>query len=159
MRTFLILFMFALSYLNMHSQSTSEENAVKTVIDTFFEGLHKGDSTIVSSTLKSDIKIQTTFTNKEGVKILRDQSRADLLKGIAGKKKEDVYFEKLLSYDIKIDGNLASVWTPYEFYYNERFSHCGANSFQLFNDNGKWKIIFLVDMRKRASCKVGEVKK
>ena len=61
-----------------------------------------------------------------------------------------VNFEKLLLYDIKIDGNLASVWTPYEFYFNEKFSHCGANSFQLFNNNGKWEIIYLVDMRKRA---------
>ena len=60
---------------------------------------------------------------------------------------------------IKIDGNLASVWTPSEFYYNGNFSHCGANSFQLFNNNGKWQIIYIVDMRRRDNCKALKDKK
>ena len=81
------------------------------------------------------------------------------MQAISGKKKADVYLEKLLSYDIRIDGNLASVWTPYEFYLNGNFSHCGANSFQLFHNNGKWEIIFLVDMRRRGDCKALKNKK
>jgi hypothetical protein len=159
MRIFLTLLLTTFFSIHFNAQNASEEAKVKSVIDTFFKGLHAGDSSIVSKTLHPEIKIQTTFTNKEGVKILREQKRLQLLKGIAGKKKEDVYLEKLLSYDIKIDGNLASVWTPYEFYYNTNFSHCGANSFQLFNNNGNWEIIYLVDMRKRAGCKVVEEKK
>ncbi len=159
MRPFYTLLVCTFLSVNLNAQNASGKKNVKTVIDTFFEGLHKGDSSIVSSTLHANVKIQTTFTNKEGLKVLKDQKKLELLKGISGKKKEDVYFEKLLSYDIKINGNLASVWTPYEFYFNEKFSHCGANSFQLFNNNGKWEIIFLVDMRKRADCKIVEVKK
>lgn len=119
------------------------------MISTFFDGLHKGDSTLLKSTLHKDIKIQTTFTDGKGIKQLKE----DLLKGVANKKEKDMYLEKLLSYTIKVDGNLASVWTPYEFYLNNSFSHCGANSFQLFNNNGKWQIIYLVDMRRRESCK------
>ncbi len=34
-------------------------------------------------------------------------------------KPTDDYFEKILSYAIHVDGNLASVWTPYEFYNNQ----------------------------------------
>ncbi|MEO9572112.1 MAG: hypothetical protein ABJH82_14470 [Polaribacter sp.] len=82
-----------------------------------------------------------------------------MLKGIASKKPTDVYLEKLLSYSIKIDGNLASVWTPYEFYLNGNFSHCGANSFQLFSNNGVWEIVYLVDMRRRENCKAPNQKK
>ncbi|WP_299118591.1 nuclear transport factor 2 family protein [uncultured Tenacibaculum sp.] len=136
-----------------NAQSKNEHDMIKKTIDTFFEGLHKGDSAIVGNTLHSSVKIQTTFTNKKGKKKLATESRENLLAKIAGKKPEHKYFEKLLSYDIKIDGNLASVWTPYEFYFNDKFSHCGANSFQLFNNNGKWEIIYLVDMRRKSSCK------
>lgn len=143
----------------MNGQTGPEKQKIKKVIDTFFKGLHQGDSSIVSKTFHSGIKIQTTFTNKEGKQILRDQTRKKLLEGIAAKKKIDTYLEKLLSYDIKIDGNLASVWTPYEFYFNDKFSHCGANSFQLFNNNNSWEIIYLVDMRRRGNCKPNEVKK
>jgi hypothetical protein len=143
----------------MSAQEDTEKQAIKKVIETFFEGLHKGDSTIMETTLHKEIKIQTTATNREQVKFLKTESRQQLLTNIANKKPTDVYKEKLLSYDIKVDGNLASVWTPYEFYYNGNFSHCGANSFQLFNNNGTWEIIYLVDMRRRNGCKALEDKK
>lgn len=147
-----IVFLFLLFNFSINAQINTQEDAVKKVITTFFEGLHNGDSILVKKTIHPEIKIQTTFTNKKGEKLLRTQTKGALLKGIASKKATDIYFEKLLSYTIKIDGNLASVWTPYEFYFNEKFSHCGANSFQLFNDGVAWKIIFLVDMRRRQTC-------
>ncbi|APG66013.1 3-methyl-2-oxobutanoate hydroxymethyltransferase [Tenacibaculum todarodis] len=140
------------------AQNSSDEKAIKETIETFFDGLHKGDSTIVSATMHSSIKIQTTF-NRKGKKDIVTDSREKILTGIANKKPENKYFEKLLSWDIKIDGNLASVWTPYEFYLNGNFSHCGANSFQLFNNNGKWEIIYIVDMRRRENCNALKVKK
>lgn len=142
-----------------NAQTSSEEKAVKQVIETFFEGLHKGDSSLIKKTIHQDIKIQTTTTNREGKKLLKTETKAQLLKAIASKKPTDIYLEKLLSYTIKIDGNLASVWTPYEFYYNDKFSHCGANSFQLFNNNGRWEIIYLVDMRRRQNCAALQDKK
>ena len=148
-----------ISSLVITAQEKNEQQEVKKVIETFFIGLHKGDSTIMKSTLHKDIKIQTTFTNREGLKNLNTQSIQALLTGVANKKPENVYLEKLLSYDIKIDGNLASVWTPYEFYLNDSFSHCGANSFQLFNNNGRWQIIYIVDMRRRDNCKALKDKK
>ena len=64
-----------------------------------------------------------------------------------------MYLEKLLAYQINVYTSLASVWTPYEFYFNGKFSHCGANSFQLFKEDNQWKIIFLVDIRRRENCK------
>ena len=154
--TILIAIVFS---VGISAQNQSEEKTIKKVISTFFDALHQGDSTLMKSTLHQDLKIQTTFTNKEGDKQLRTQTKAQLLKGVASKKVSDKYLEKLLSYTIKIDGNLASVWTPYQFYLNGNFSHCGANSFQLFNNNGQWEIIYLVDMRRRSNCKVINNKK
>ncbi|MDD7915560.1 nuclear transport factor 2 family protein [Polaribacter ponticola] len=151
-RVITVLFAIIFS-LTITAQENSEQKEIKIVIETFFEGLHKGDSTIIKSTLHKEIKIQTTATNKKGEKILKTDSKNSLLTSIASKKAEHIYLEKLLSFDIKVDGNLASVWTPYEFYFNGNFSHCGANSFQLFNNNGKWEIIYLVDMRRRNNCK------
>ncbi|WP_422090073.1 nuclear transport factor 2 family protein [Tenacibaculum ovolyticum] len=148
-----LLIIFVLTTV-VNAQTNNEQIAVKKTIETFFDGLHKGDSTIVSSTLHTTIKIQTTLTNKDGKKKLITDSKKKLLIGIANKKVENTYLEKLLSWDIKINGNLASVWTPYQFYLNGKLSHCGANSFQLFNNNGKWEIIYIVDMRRRENCNI-----
>ena len=158
-RIIVLLLLLVSSSVVKAQQEEKEKQAIKKVIETFFEGLHKGDSTIMKKTLHAEIKIQTTATNREGQKLLKTEERQQLLVNIARKKPSDVYLEKLLSYDIKVDGNLASVWTPYEFYFNGKFSHCGANSFQLFNNNGTWEIIYLVDMRRRGNCKALKDKK
>ena len=108
MKRILFLLCLGISFSGVAQDDFSEANAEQ-LIDTFFEGLHQGDSSIVSSTLHSGIKIQTTYTNKEGKRILRDETREKLLAGIAGKKKTDTYLEKLLSYDIKVDGTSCSL--------------------------------------------------
>ena len=54
---------------------------------------------------------------------------------------------------IHVDANLASAWTPYEFYVNDKFSHCGVNSFQLVKLKGNWVITYLIDTRRREACK------
>lgn len=160
---FLLIFIASLTISAQENNEEIDTNnssvQVKKVIETFFKGLHKGDSTIMNSTLHKDVKIQTTSTSREGKNILQTESREKLLNSVANKKPENVYLEKLLSYTIKIDGNLASVWTPYEFYFNGNFSHCGANSFQLFNNSGNWEIIYLADMRRRDNCSALKEKK
>jgi len=151
MKLFLSYFMFFFVF-TITAQKNIEEEAIREVIATFFKGLHKGDSAVVSKTFHKDIKIQTTTTQK-GKKILVTEAKTKLLTGIAAKDPKHVYFEKLLAINVQIDGNLASVWTLYEFYFNGTFSHCGANSFQLFNNNGLWQITYLIDMRRRTNCK------
>ena len=60
--------------------------------------------------------------------------------------------EKIKFEAIHIDGNLASVFTPYEFYYKGKFSHCGANSFQFVKQNNVWKIQYIIDTRRKENC-------
>ena len=146
----IVCMLFVISILN--AQETEQEK-VKMTIATFFDGLHKGDTAIIGKTINKDIKLQTTGVNREGKTMLRTQSKMDFLNGIANRNPEEKWFEKLLSYDIEIDGTLASVWTPYEFYRNDEFSHCGTNSFQLYKNNGHWEIVYLIDTRRRADCK------
>lgn len=129
-----------------------QKEEVKKVIQHFFKGLQAGDTVTIKETLGTTVVLQTAYTNKEGKSILRNDDFDRFLKSIGSKKPEDIWEEKLLSYSIQIDGNMANAWTPYEFYFNNNFSHCGVNSFQLFNDGNDWKIIYLIDTRRRKGC-------
>jgi hypothetical protein len=60
--------------------------------------------------------------------------------------------EHLLAVDIKQQNELASVWTPFAFYLNDKLSHCGSNSFQLVQINGEWKIHYLIDVTYLGDC-------
>ncbi|WP_418510060.1 nuclear transport factor 2 family protein [Corallibacter sp.] len=132
--------------------SVDVETQVKNSIDTFFEGFHKGDTLLMKSVLANKVITQTVTKNKEGKTLLGTESMQDFLKVIGARPANQKWKEKLLDYKIQVDGNMAHVWTPYEFWFNDSFSHCGVNSFQLFNDNGTWKIIYLIDTRRRAGC-------
>jgi hypothetical protein len=125
---------------------------VKAAVDTFFEGFHKGDTILMKSVMMDKVFLQTTFTNKEGKNVLVTEKPSELTKAIASRTSDQKWDERLLDYNIQIDGTMANVWTPYEFWFNDQFSHCGVNSFQLFNDNGNWKIIYIIDTRRRDGC-------
>ena len=148
----IVVFVFFFSG-NISAQSENEIN-IKKVIKLFFKGLQSGDTITIKKNLTSNSILQTTHIDKEGKSILRTENLDQFLKAVASKKAEDIWEEKLLSYNIQVDGNMANVWTPYEFYLNNDFSHCGVNSFQLYlNDSGQWKIIYLIDTRRRKDCK------
>jgi len=130
-----------------------DENAkVKATIDTFFEGFHKGDTILMKSVMMDKMLLQTTYKTKEGNNVLVSEESLKLMSAIANRPNDQKWDERLLTYNIQVDGIMAHVWTPYEFWFNDEFSHCGVNSFQLFNDNGHWKIIYLIDTRRQNRC-------
>ncbi len=131
---------------------TDEHTVVKKTIETFFEGFHKGDTLLMKSTMLDKFTTQTAFKNREGKDVLVTENSSKLINAIAKRPKDQKWDERLLDFNIQIDGNMANVWTPYEFWFNGNFSHCGVNSFQLFKDNGTWKIIYLIDTRRKAGC-------
>lgn len=146
-----IFYLVLLITSSIFSQS-EEEQATKATIDTFFEGFHKGDTTLIKSVMSDKLILQTAYRNKEGKDVLVIDTPEKILQAIATRPADQKWDERLLSYNIQIDGNMANVWTPYEFWFNGKFSHCGVNSFQLFKDGNTWKIIYLIDTRRRSGC-------
>ncbi len=83
---------------------------------------------------------------------MHETSFSKFLKGIVSIPKDASFKEELLDYQISIDGNMANAWTPYKFYFKDKFSHCGVNSFQLVKIDGKWQIIYIIDTRRKEGC-------
>lgn len=129
------------------------ESEVEGVIKTFFKGFHKADTLMMKQTMADELIFQTASKNKEGKDVLKTDDVSGFIKAIgSGRPVTEKWEERIHSYTIKVDGNMANAWTEYEFWLDGKFSHCGVNSFQLFHDNGTWKIIYLIDTRRRSSC-------
>jgi len=133
---------------NAALQQQSGEAAVKTVIGQLFEGMRKGDSSMVKDVFAPDAVLQTIATLPGQAPQVRTEKLQGFLDAV-GKPHTYVWDERITYGHIAIDGPLAAVWTPYEFYLGQQFSHCGVNSFQLALLDGKWKIIYLVDTRRK----------
>ncbi|WP_430467994.1 nuclear transport factor 2 family protein [Winogradskyella ouciana] len=151
MKKLLLLGAFCFTLI-VNAQKTEKEN-VKATIVKFFESFHKQDTTKLKAMAKGDIIMQSISVDKEGKTVLQESDYSQFLKNIASIPKDRTFEEKLLDFNIQVDGNMANAWTPYEFWYNGNFSHCGVNSFQLIKVNDEWKIIYLVDTRRREGCK------
>jgi hypothetical protein len=132
--------------------SPTEAQAVQRTVTTFFDGMRRGDSTLVRSTL-APAAVFHAFGAKPGQPAtLEIESIAGFLQAVATPHPaawdERVQFERVL-----IDANLASVWAPYKFYLGSKFSHCGYDSFQLVKLASGWKIAHIIDTRRKEKCR------
>ena len=137
-------------FILLSNSILAQEISPKKIIDDFFIAFHAKDTATLKQLCHPDIVLRTIANTKEGNK-LKDEKLDEFLNSIATIPSNLKFLEKLIDYKVEIDGNLAHVWTPYEFYINDKLSHIGANAFTLFNDNGKWQIIHLIDTRRKKS--------
>lgn len=131
------------------SISMKAQNAeVQKTIESFFEGFHARDTVIIKSVCADKMILHSIAENAKGAK-LSDESVNDFYNSIATIPSNIDFQEKILSYSIQFDGAMAHAWTPYEFYMNGKLSHKGVNAFTLFKENNVWKIIYVIDTRRK----------
>lgn len=148
--TLATLALFIVANFSLTAQSSTEEE-VLVPIHKLFDGMRAGDSSMVRAAFHPTARLQTTFTDQDGHPQI---NTGDLEKFIVniGTPRDQVYDEQIWSYEVKIEDNLATVWTPYTFYLGDRMSHCGVNAFQLANTTDGWQIIQITDTRKKDGC-------
>lgn len=134
------------------AQAQSATDSVKQVVNQLFTAMKTSDAQLLQQCFADSATLQTIAMNKEGKTIVRNESvatfAASISKAPVGALDERIEFDM-----VKTDAALAIVWTPYQFYLNGNFSHCGVNSFQLVRFNGQWKIQYLIDTRRRTGCR------
>ena len=126
----------------------SQNEDVKQVVVTFFKGFHAKDSITMKSVCADKMILQSISESSKGNQLKKD-SPQDFFRSIATIPATILFEERILNYSIQVDGAMAHVWTPYEFYVNNKFSHKGVNAFTLFKDNDQWKIVYLIDTRRK----------
>lgn len=151
MKKVIFLAPICMFFANILWAQSDEENAIKQSINNLFTGMRTGDSTLASAAFAKESILQT-IVNKDGKNIVKTESVSGFLKMI-GTPRNQKYDERVLFSKILIDGPLASVWTDYKFYIDEKFSHCGVNSFQMVKGDKGWQIIHIIDTRRKENCK------
>jgi len=136
-------------FLLLGLSSNAQKQEVQKCIESFFEGFHQRDSTKIKLFCSDKIILQSISENALKGNKLSDESAKEFYKSIASIPSTLKFQEKILSYNIQIDGTMAHVWTPYEFYINDKLSHTGVNAFTLFKEKDSWKIIYLIDTRRK----------
>ena len=149
MKYLLITLLVVMVVLPAYSQS--EEAAVKAVIESLFDAMRAKNADQIGAVFSENAIMQTIETTGE-TGVVKAGSVADFVKGISSLPLEAKLDERITDFQINIDGPMATAWTPYEFYFNDKFSHCGVNSFQLVKMAAGWKIVYIIDTRRKDGC-------
>ena len=123
----------------------SEQTAVKLVIQNMFTAMKNSDTVLLKTCFSPTAVFQTVASTSNEV-IVKNETVQNFINSIskqpAGSLDERIVFET-----VKTNMDLAVVWTPYEFYFKDKYSHKGVNSFQLVKFKEGWKIQYLIDTR------------
>jgi len=132
-------------------RAQSGQDSVRAAVNLLFTAMKNADSAQLVSAFDDSAVLQTIVVDSNGKTTARSYPVTEFAQAIGrlpkGAADEQIHIEAL-----KMDGPLAMVWAPYHFYYNGTLLHCGVDSFQLIRVNGVWKILYIVDTRKKGVC-------
>ena len=133
------------------SKAQSAEDSIKATINGMFTAMQRADGAGAIASFADSAVMQTISRAKDGSILVKTDKVAEFGAQIGAAPKGAL--DERISFDvIKVDGPLAIVWTPYQFYYNGTFSHCGVNSFQMLRTAKGWKIQYIIDTRRKTGC-------
>jgi hypothetical protein len=131
-------------------QRQGSEQDVMSVVTGLFDAMRARDTARMRATFDPDVKFTSVTMGRDSTTI-RNEDLDDFLRAV-GTPRPDTLDERLRSPVVHVDGDLATVWTEYDFFVGTRFSHCGVDAFQLVRKKEGWRIVALADTRRRTGC-------
>lgn len=148
---FILIALTIIGWSAIPAAAQTVEDSVMAAVNKLFSGMKNSDAEMIRSSFADSAVLQTITRNKEGATIVKNEKVEEFATSV-GSMPKGAADERISFETVKIDGALAIAWTPYNFYFDGKFSHCGVNSFQLVRLSGEWKIQYLIDTRRRQGC-------
>jgi hypothetical protein len=118
------------------AQQADEELAVIAAAQALFDAMWALDPVAFRDSMVPD-----GFLMAVGPDNSRRTSRDDFAARIGDQTRPMI--ERMWEPEVRIDGPVATLWAPYDFYSGLEFSHCGTDSFQLAKTTEGWKIVMV----------------
>jgi hypothetical protein len=154
-RTFALTLLLAAAAPAARASAQTAEKDVVAVIEQFFAGMLARDTAMMRSTFDPAARLLGITTPRGGQPTVRAITMDQFLAGVAQMQGEGAN-ERIYEPEVRIDQDLATVWTYYTLHVGERFSHCGIDAFQLLRLGGAWKIVSVADTRRTEGCEQGK---
>lgn len=124
---------------------------VLALVNGLFDAMREADSATVRSAFHPELAKMASSGSRAGTPGVGFGDLESFVEAV-GSVEPGAFDERIGEADIRIDDNLATVFTPYTFHHNGNLSHCGVNVFLVARDGETWKIVGLADTRRREGC-------
>ena len=126
-----------------------EKSAVIRIVDAFFTAMAAKDVDSMRLMMLPEGTIVGYRESADGPELVH-LTHATYLGNLAAS--EDRVVERYWDPTILLRERLATVWTYYDLYRNDKFSHCGINNFSFVKTAEGWRIAGVVFSMQRESC-------
>jgi hypothetical protein len=133
------------------SFAQDNESDIKKVINNLFNSMRASDPNALMASFQEGASLKSVLKDSAGTTLVKDEMISDFAASVS--KLPKGYADERVTFDIiKIDGDLAFVWAPYELFINGNFKHCGVDAFVMLKLGNQWKINSLIDTRRKQGC-------
>lgn len=122
-----------------------DHGAVLRATDALFQAMQARDTAALRTLMHPRAQIVSVAATGTAVR-----SADEWIRGLS--RSTDELIERMWDPEVRIDGDLATLWAPYDFHLGERFSHCGMDAFQFVREGGAWKMIAVTFTRRTTGC-------
>ena len=131
------------------TKQEDDKTAVLATVQAFFDTMASRDVEGARRVLMPEVRFYST-REQDGQTAVRASAVEDYLKALGGRKQDNR--ERIWNPEVRVHGPIASVWTPYDFWVDGKFSHCGIDIFDLVKTPDGWKISGLTYTVERTGC-------
>lgn len=133
-RHILIVILAALAP-SVHAQGTPEREAVLKTMQVFFDTMTARDVEGARKILVPQGRFNTVRARDGHVTSLSNEEYLAQLQAL-----KQTYRERIWNVEVRVHGPIATVWAPYDFWVDGKYSHCGVDAFDLIRTEEGWKV-------------------
>lgn len=119
----------------------ADREAVLATVQAIFDALASGDGETLRRVMHPQVRMYSVERSADSAGIISTSTLEEVIVQVEG---NDVALtERMFDPEVRISGDLAMVWTPYDFYVGDRFSHCGVDGLLLARnpETETWQIV------------------
>jgi hypothetical protein len=137
MRMLVVFIALAIAVPASTQPSSSERDAILKTVQGFFDTMTAKDVEGARQLLQPQGRFHA-MRMRDGKPDVRAFSNEEYFADLqAGKRKLQ---ERMWNPEVRIQGLIATMWAPYDFWIDGKFSHCGIDAFDLIKTEEGWKI-------------------
>ncbi|MEZ4415701.1 MAG: LamG-like jellyroll fold domain-containing protein [Gemmatimonadota bacterium] len=124
-----------------------EESAVRETGERFFQAMAARDTVQLAALSHPGLTLVATVPGPDSSTV-RVSTRAQFFTQIANAAR--VPIERMWDPEVRVRHDIATIWTPYDLHWDDTYSHCGIDTFQLVRERGRWRVLTILYTVERA---------
>ena len=135
MRVVLITILCAVAPAITHAQGMADRDQVLKTVQAFFDTMTAKDVDGARKILMPQGRFHAVRMRDGNI---RSFSNEEYLADLQAAKR--TMRERIWNPEVRVRGAIATVWTPYDFWIDGKYSHCGIDAFDLVKTDEGWKL-------------------